>query len=149
VTDIYGGDAPLTVMLPAGLMRQLAVAAAHDLRAPEAEALWLIRDGLARLDARRAPRPRRVTLEDRLEAATPLFAELAAAYAEAGRPSTRQVTAAAREARHSISHTTVHDILIRKRVPSWAVTEAFAAGLGISPGRFKAAWAQAWEPLHD
>jgi hypothetical protein len=146
---VSDGHLSLAIALPGWLMTQLNEAAAYDLRTPEAEALWLIRDGLARMDARRAPRPRRTALEDRLEAAKPLFAELAAAYAEAGCPSTRSVTAAAREAGHSISHTTVHDILIQKRAPSWQVTEAFAAGIGADAGRFKAAWVQAREPAHD
>lgn len=135
-----GEHLDLTVHLPGELMALLEVAARRDLRTPEAEAAWLIRDKLTQMDtvivnAR--------TRRDRLRDSTELRARLNAAIMEAGKPSHRKIARAACEQGFQISHTTVSEILRGAHFPSWGLVEAIAAGLGVSPAQFRPAWEKA------
>lgn len=134
------GHLDLTIHLPGELMALLTVAARNDLRTPEAEAAWLLRDALIRMDtvvvnAR--------TRRDRLRDSTELRARLNAVIMECGRPSHRKIARAACAQGHSISHTTVSEILRGAHFPSWGLIEAIAAGLGVSPAQFRPAWEKA------
>lgn len=135
------GHLDLTIHLPGELMGRLEQAARNDLRTPEAEAAWLIRDALIRLDTVVNSRTRR----DRLRDSGPLRDLLSAAIMEAGKPSHREIARAACAQHQQISHTTVSEIVRGAHFPSWALVEAIAAGLGTSPGRFRAAWEKAAE----
>jgi Helix-turn-helix domain len=134
------GHLDLTVHLPGELMGQLEQAARNDLRTPEAEAAWLIRDGLIRLDTIVVnSRIRR----DRLRDSTELRARLNAVIMEGGKPSHRAIARAASEQGCQISHTTVSEILRGAHFPSWGLVEAIAMGLGVNPAQFRPAWEKA------
>jgi hypothetical protein len=130
----------LTVKVPSELMDLLLQTARRDLRTPEDQALWLIRDGLFRAD----PGPlARTSRKDRLRAAGPLTAQLRAAFRQAGQPSHRAVARQAIARQHQISHTTLSEVMRGTHFPSWQLVEAIAAGLGTDPDRFRSAWEQA------
>ena len=134
------GDARLTVVVPAELYALLEEAARADLRTPDAEALWLIRDGLARMDARVVTGK---TRQQRLRDAGLLRSQLTDAIVAKGRPSHREIARAAEARGYSISHTTVSEIMRGVHFPTWQLVQAIAFALDTSPDKFKAAWEKA------
>lgn len=137
-----GAGVPLALELPDEIMALLEQAARHDLRTPEAEAAWLLRDALTRLDTVIVnSRTRRERLRD----SGPLREQLSAAIMAAGKPSHREIARTAEARGYSISHTTVSEILRGAHFPSWRLVEAIAFALNTRPDRFRAAWEKAAE----
>jgi transcriptional regulator with XRE-family HTH domain len=134
------GCLPLAIELPGEIMAQLEEAAKAELRTPEAQALWLIRDGLGRMGARVATGK---TRQERLRDAGLLRSQLTDAIVAKGRPSHREIARAAETRGYSISHTTVSEIMRGAHFPTWQLVEAIAFALDTSPDKFRAAWEKA------
>jgi hypothetical protein len=77
-----------------------------------------------------ADRGGRKTAAERIRDAQPLFTAITQAHEAAGHPSLRAMQQTARDHGHYISHTSIHDFLAGKRLPSRGTVEAVAAATG-------------------
>ena len=126
----------VSATLPDDIMAWLVSTAEENFRTPEGQLLWLLQNTKTRSEQHRQDS----------EAAKQLNHELRKLHLDAGQPSIRAI--AGRIDRQGsktirVSHTSVHNILQGKRVPSWAMVEAIVTALGGNRPHFKKLWMQA------
>ncbi len=73
------------------------------------------------------------------EAATVAWMQaISAAYAAAGGPTVRDLARAAK-----VSPASAHDVVVGRRVPSWALAQSVLSAMGADPASFQRLWADA------
>jgi hypothetical protein len=128
---------PLTIDVPEDIMRQLQEIASTELRTPESQALWFLREAL-----NRKPRKKQQTLTARLVPYQPIFDELKRLCLLQGNPSCRMIAEAVRrrDKGYTISHSTVNTVITGTSVPAWAPLEKITVALNGNPGAMKQLW---------
>jgi hypothetical protein len=130
----------LTIDVPDDLMARLSDIAEAELRTPESQALWFLREAI-----NNPVKGRQVTAvpdATRLAYFQPVFAELKRLHLQAGKPSCRAVAddIRRRDKGYTVAHSTVNNMLLGVSAPSWPALERVTTALNGDIARMKQLW---------
>jgi hypothetical protein len=130
----------LSINVPEDIMSRLQEVADAELRTPESQALWFLREALNRQPRRKQDQAE--TRAVRLVPYQPVFAELKRLCLQQGNPSSRMIAEAIRrrDKGYTISHSTVSAVIAGTAVPAWPSLEKITIALNGDLASMKQLW---------